>query len=100
MASATGDKTDPKTGRKVLYWYDPMVPNQHFNKPGKSPFMDMQLVARFAEDDTGAPTQGIRIDPTVVQNLGLRFTSIERGALSAAIEAVGSVTFNHPHAPL
>jgi Cu(I)/Ag(I) efflux system membrane fusion protein len=81
-------------GRKPLYWYDPMVPNQHFSKAGKSPFMDMQLVARFAEEETGAPTQGIRIDPTVVQNLGLRFTTIERGTLSEAIEAVGSVTFN------
>ena len=30
--------------QQVLYWYDPMVPDQHFEKPGKSPFMDMQLV--------------------------------------------------------
>ena len=29
--------------RKVLYWQDPMVPGQRFDKPGKSPFMDMQL---------------------------------------------------------
>ena len=26
---------------KAMYWYDPMVPAQHFDKPGKSPFMDM-----------------------------------------------------------
>ena len=25
------------SGRKILYWYDPMVPQQHFDKPGKSP---------------------------------------------------------------
>ena len=31
--------------RKVLYWHDPMVPGQRFDKPGKSPFMDMQLRA-------------------------------------------------------
>ena len=37
-------------GRKVLYWYDPMVPSQHFDKPGKSPFMDMQLVPKFADE--------------------------------------------------
>jgi len=30
--------------RKVLYWHDPMVPGTRFDKPGKSPFMDMQLV--------------------------------------------------------
>src|SRR4029077_2323513 len=34
--------------KDVLYWYDPMVPNQHFDKPGKSPFMDMQLVPKRA----------------------------------------------------
>ena len=28
------------------YWYDPMRPSQHFDKPGKSPFMDMQLVPK------------------------------------------------------
>src|SRR5690606_9314047 len=29
------------SGRRVLYWYDPMVPAQRFKRPGKSPFMDM-----------------------------------------------------------
>ena len=46
-----------KDGRKVLYWYDPMVPNQHFDKPGKSPFMDMQLVPKYA--DEGGETAGV-----------------------------------------
>lgn len=31
----------------VQYWYDPMVPEKHFDKPGKSPFMDMLLVPKF-----------------------------------------------------
>ncbi len=31
----------------MLYWYDPMVPDKHFDQPGKSPFMDMQLVPKF-----------------------------------------------------
>ncbi len=34
---------------RVLYWYDPMVPDKHFDKPGKSPFMDMELVPKYAE---------------------------------------------------
>jgi len=33
---------------RALYWYDPMVPAQHFDKPGKSPFMDMQLAPKCA----------------------------------------------------
>ena len=37
------------SGKKVLYWEDPMVEGRHFSKPGKSPFMDMQLAPRYAE---------------------------------------------------
>ena len=35
-----------------------MVPTQRFGKPGKSPFMDMQLVPRYADEgeaQAGAP---------------------------------------------
>ena len=42
---------DPATGKRVLYWHDPMVPGQKFDKPGKSPFMDMQLVPVYADGD-------------------------------------------------
>ena len=38
------------TARKVLYWHDPMVPGQRFDRPGKSPFMDMQLVPVYADE--------------------------------------------------
>ena len=37
------------SGKKVLYWEDLMVEGRHFNKSGKSPFMDMQLAPRYAE---------------------------------------------------
>jgi hypothetical protein len=54
---------DPGTGRKVLYWHDPMVPGQRFDKPGKSPFMDMQLVPVY---EGGAGQEGtVAIDPRV-----------------------------------
>ena len=46
-ASASATATE---GRKVLYWHDPMVPGQRFDKPGKSPFMDMQLVPKYADE--------------------------------------------------
>ena len=36
--------------RKPLYWHDPMYPQQKFDKPGKSPFMDMMLVPVYADD--------------------------------------------------
>jgi len=77
---------------KPLYWYDPMQPNQHFDQPGKSPFMDMQLVPKYA--DGGADEAGIRIDPTITQNLGIRLAAVERAPLPRSVEAIGSIGFN------
>ena len=79
-------------GRKVLYWYDPMVPAQHFDKPGKSPFMDMQLVPKYADEAEGAP--GMRIDPAKVQALGVRLATVERGTLDSELTVPGVVDFN------
>jgi membrane fusion protein, copper/silver efflux system len=81
--------------RKPLYWYDPMVPNQRFDKPGKSPFMDMQLLPKYADDSAEEGDAGtVRIDPGIVQNIGVRFTQVERGVLSQPVEAVGTLGFN------
>ena len=44
------------------YWYDPMRPSEHFDKAGKSPFMDMQLVPKCADSRGAAPTS----DPTAI----------------------------------
>jgi Cu(I)/Ag(I) efflux system membrane fusion protein len=84
------------TDRKVLYWYDPMTPNQHFDKPGKSPFMDMQLVPKYA-DEGGAGPHGVEISPNIVQNLGLRTAPVERSRLAQPVEAVGNLVFNQRH---
>jgi Cu(I)/Ag(I) efflux system membrane fusion protein len=82
-----------KDQRPVLYWYDPMVPAQRFDKPGKSPFMDMQLVPKYAgEADTAAG--GVSIDPAKVQNLGVRYTTAERGQLDSSLTAAGVLDFN------
>ena len=78
--------------RQPLYWYDPMVPDQHFEKPGKSPFMDMQLVPKYADEADGAPDDGgFRIDPRVVQNLGVRRVTVERRALQPQLLAAGVI---------
>jgi Cu(I)/Ag(I) efflux system membrane fusion protein len=72
-----------------------MVPNQRFDKPGKSPFMDMQLVAKYPDDASQA--QGVRIDPNIVQNLGIRLTQVRRGVVSQTLEAVGTIEFDQRH---
>lgn len=78
--------------RKPLYWYDPMVPQQHFDKPGKSPFMDMDLVPKYA--DEGGDASAVRIDPGTTQNLGMRLATVERAALATAFEVSGVITFD------
>ncbi|GAA4865786.1 efflux RND transporter periplasmic adaptor subunit [Luteimonas vadosa] len=40
--------------KEVLYWYDPMYPDKQFDQPGKSPFMDLELVPKYAEAETTA----------------------------------------------
>lgn len=74
---------------KILYWYDPMVPNQHFDKPGKSPFMDMQLVPKY---DTPAQAPGsVSIDARTRQLSGIRTAKVTLGELGGTIQAVGYV---------
>ncbi|MVW61088.1 efflux RND transporter periplasmic adaptor subunit [Massilia sp. NEAU-DD11] len=91
-APASGDKVDPATGRSVLYWHDPMVPGQKFDKPGKSPFMDMQLVPVYAGDD--GDDGKVAISPRVQQNLGIRTAEVKDGSLATALDSVGSVAWN------
>ena len=78
--------------RKVLYWHDPMVPGQKFDKPGKSPFMDMQLVPVYA--DEGGEGAEVRVSSNAAQNLGVRLAKVEKVALSTRLHAVGSVAFD------
>lgn len=92
QGSGTAPQQATEGGRKVLYWYDPMVPSQHFDKPGKSPFMDMQLVPKYADEAGGEA--GVRIDPARVQNLGIRVVGAERGTLASGVTATGTIDFN------
>jgi hypothetical protein len=69
-----------ETERKVLYWHDPMVPGPKFDRPGKSPFMDMQLVPVYA--DEGASAGGppiVTVRPEIANSLGVRTAPVTRG---------------------
>ena len=93
-AAAPSHSTTPAAAsdaaRKVLYWYDPMVPQQHFDKPGLSP-MGMQMVPKYADEEgSGA----VRIDPATVQNLGIRTAVIERRPLAEAIDVPGTLSLH------
>jgi membrane fusion protein, copper/silver efflux system len=75
------------------YWYDPMHPDRHFDKPGKSPFMDMQLVPKYADraSGSGGHAGSIEIDPRIVQTLGIRIAIVEQSSIAPVVDTVGSV---------
>ena len=99
-AVAQAPAASAATERKPLYWYDPMVPTQKFDKPGKSPFMDMQLVPRYADEGQAAAaaatgeSAGLAVSAQAQQALGLRLATVEMRAIGAAVEAVGTVQLN------
>lgn len=78
--------------RPVLYWYAPMDPNFRSENPGKSP-MGMDLVPKYADEVDGQPGV-VAIDPTMVNNLGLRTALAERSSLSRLIDTVGYVSYD------
>jgi len=89
--------SNPSSSAKVMYWYDPMKPDQHFDKPGKSPFMDMQLLAKYANsgsDSDSASATSIAVDPSITQNLGVRVVQAERGVLNNNITVTGAIQLN------
>jgi Cu(I)/Ag(I) efflux system membrane fusion protein len=90
-AAVAGDGAAHGQDKKILYWYDTMVPQEHFDKPGLSP-MGMQMVPKYADD--GAAGDAVRIDPGTVQNLGIRTAAVERRALASAIQVPGTITWD------
>ena len=83
---------DPSTGKKILYYHDPMVPGNKFDKPAKSPFMNMMLVPMYADSDTDS--NKITVSPRIQQNLGVRTALVTEGMLSSQVSAVGNIAFN------
>jgi membrane fusion protein, copper/silver efflux system len=92
MNAEAGGAASSPDGRKVLYWHDPMVPGPRFDKPGKSPFMDMQLVPVYADSDPGA--SGVKVSPSMQQNLGIRYAVVRRAEASTSFDAIGAVQFD------
>jgi Cu(I)/Ag(I) efflux system membrane fusion protein len=91
-APSTADAAAAAAGKKPLYWHDPMYPQHKFDKPGKSPFMDMMLVPVYG--DAGGDASSVGIDSRVVQNLGVRTEEVKEGSLDQRLEAVGAVAFD------
>jgi Cu(I)/Ag(I) efflux system membrane fusion protein len=82
---------DPQTGKRILYWQDPMMPGQRFDHPGKSPLMDMALVPVV---EGGAGEGVVAISPRLQQNLGVRLADVSRGRIKSEITASATVVYD------
>ncbi len=85
-----------KSGKIVLYWYDPMVPGQKFDKPGKSPFMDMQLEPKYADEGGGEANKdseaaAVTISSQTTQNLGIRLEKVATRSFGESLSAIGRI---------
>jgi Cu(I)/Ag(I) efflux system membrane fusion protein len=115
----TESKATPDSKRKILYWTDPMKPDYRSDKPGKSPFMDMELVPVYDDAQGGASVAGgttpgmeevetrreqrprtpgatdetgavvVSVRPEIVQNLGVRTYTVTRGSQPRRVTATG-----------
>ncbi len=88
---------DPPHGT-VLYWHDPMKPEVRFDKPGKSPYMDMALVPVYA--NSAAVVGGIAVSSNMRQSLGVRIGRVERAVALSSVAVVGNVTYDEHHTTL
>jgi Cu(I)/Ag(I) efflux system membrane fusion protein len=94
QAAASADSAPAE--RKVLYWYDPMVAGKKFDKPGKSPFMDMELVPKYADEDTetSAKKPVISIPAENIQKMGVRTEKVGKSSFGGGVRATGIVMPN------
>ncbi len=89
----------PARQRKVLYWVDPMKPGYKSDKPGKSPFMDMELVPVY-DDSAGATPSSVEGYSTISvvqgrqQAIGVQLGKAEIRELTKTIRTIGRVTFD------
>ncbi len=83
-----------KGQKKILYWWDPMLgPSSISDKPGKSA-MGMDMVPVYEAGQSGGPA--VKIDPTLVQNMGVRTAEVTRGPLEKTVRTVGVLRAPEP----
>jgi membrane fusion protein, copper/silver efflux system len=78
--------------RKVKHWVSPMDPAYVREEPGTD-YMGHDLVPVYEE---GAVPGQIVIDPTTIQNIGVRTAAVERRSLERTIRTIGLVTYEEP----
>lgn len=86
-----GEKSPAKEKSKIKYWKAPMDPTYIRNNPGKGP-MGMDLIPVY--EDASEVAGQIRINPTMVQNTGIKTVKVKRRTLTRKIRTIGTLTYD------
>jgi Cu(I)/Ag(I) efflux system membrane fusion protein len=99
-----GPAPGDQSGRKVLYWQDPMHPAYKSDKPGIAPDCGMKLEPVYADggrastaqagDSSAMPMGTVQITPEKQQLIGVKYGQAEKSGGSRTIRAVGRVAFD------
>jgi multidrug efflux pump subunit AcrA (membrane-fusion protein) len=89
LAKPDSTVVEKKPTRKIKHWRAPMNPNFISDRPGKSP-MGMDLVPVY-EGEAG---RGVSINPTMVQNIGVKTEVVKKRSLSREIKTIGRLTYD------
>lgn len=82
-------------GRKILYYYDPMVPLEHYDNPDARSSMGMATIPKYADEGAASgQSPGVKVNPAMVQSLGLRSAPAKIGVLPGTVTVTGTVEFN------
>jgi Cu(I)/Ag(I) efflux system membrane fusion protein len=82
-----------KSDKKILYYKDPMHPWITSDKPGKAPDCGMDLVPVY-EGEEEMEDGIVKIDPVIVQNIGVKIKPVKRMNLTKTIRTVGRVDYD------
>lgn len=88
-------ESDQPEERKPLFYRNPMNPAITSPVPAKDE-MGMDYVPVYPEGSagSGAPAGTVKIDATMVQDIGVRTTAVERSTLSRQIRTIGRVAYD------
>jgi membrane fusion protein, copper/silver efflux system len=95
-AAAAGSSAIPaEPQKKILYWYDPMHPAYHSDKPGIAPDCGMALVPMY---ESSKPSEQASTDAGLIhlpqseqRALGVRLTTVEQQDMSRTLRTSGVV---------
>jgi Cu(I)/Ag(I) efflux system membrane fusion protein len=91
-APDVGEKA--RTERKVLYWYDPMVPAEHYDNPNSLSSMGMKTVPKYADEEkAGGTTPGSKSTRQPARTSEC-VVAAEVGSLPSSLTVTGTIDFN------